>query len=36
MAKAEYVNQNYEGYPAANILNGGNFHGAVLEASIGF
>ena len=36
MAKAEYVNQNYEGYPSNNILNGGNFHGAVLEASIGF
>jgi hypothetical protein len=36
MAKAEYVNQNYNGYPANNILNGGNFHGAVLEASIGF
>lgn len=36
LAKAEYVNQNYEGYPANNILNGGNFHGAVLEASIGF
>jgi hypothetical protein len=36
MAKAEYVNQSYEGYPTTNILNGGNFHGAVLEASIGF
>jgi hypothetical protein len=36
MAKAEYVNQSYEGYPSNNILNGGNFHGAVLEASIGF
>jgi len=36
MAKAEYVNQDYQGYPANNILNGGNFHGAVLEASIGF
>jgi len=36
MAKAEYVNQDYQGYPSANILNGGNFHGAVLEASIGF
>jgi hypothetical protein len=36
MAKAEYVNQNYDGYAATNILNGGNFHGAVLEASIGF
>jgi len=36
MAKAEYVNQSYENYPGTNILNGGNFHGAVLEASIGF
>jgi hypothetical protein len=36
MAKAEYVNQSYENYPSSNILNGGNFHGAVLEASIGF
>jgi hypothetical protein len=36
LMKAEYVNQDYQGYPSANILNGGNFHGAVLEASIGF
>lgn len=36
MAKAEYVNQSYEGYPSNNILNGGNFHGAILEASLGF
>jgi len=36
MAKAEYVNQRYDGYPSNNILNGGNFHGAVLEASLGF
>jgi hypothetical protein len=36
MAKAEYVNQSYLDYPNTNILGGGNFHGAVLEASIGF
>ena len=36
MAKAEFVNQDYKNYPSENILNGGNFHGAVLEASIGF
>jgi hypothetical protein len=36
MMKAEFVNQSYENYAATNILNGGNFHGAVLEASIGF
>jgi len=36
MAKAEFVNQDYKNYPSANILDGGNFHGAILEASIGF
>jgi hypothetical protein len=36
MMKAEYVNQDYLNYATNNILNGGNFHGAVLEASIGF
>lgn len=36
MAKAEYVNQKYDGYPAASILNGGKFNGYVLEAVISF
>jgi hypothetical protein len=36
MLKAEYMNQAYQGYPANNILNGGKFHGYVLEASIAF
>lgn len=36
MMKAEYVNQIYLDYPGANILNGGRFHGYMLEASIGF
>ena len=36
LMKAEYVNQNYLNYATNNILNGGNFHGAVLEASIAF
>ena len=36
LMKAEYVNQDYLNYATNNILNGGNFHGAVLEASIGF
>jgi hypothetical protein len=36
LAKAEYVNQQYNGYPAANIRNGGTFHGAMLEGVIGF
>jgi len=36
MMKAEYVNQDYLNYATNNILNGGNFHGAILEASIAF
>lgn len=36
LAKAEYVNQTYGGYPANNILNGGEFKGYVLEAAIAF
>jgi hypothetical protein len=36
MLKAEYVNQVYLNYPAANILNGGRFDGTMVEASIGF
>jgi hypothetical protein len=36
MMKAEYVSQSYNDYAPTNILNGGKFHGAVLEASIGF
>jgi hypothetical protein len=36
MMKAEYVNQEYMGYPDNNILNGGRFNGVCVEASIGF
>jgi hypothetical protein len=36
MAKFEYVNQVYMGYPANNILNGGKFNGFCMEASIAF
>jgi hypothetical protein len=36
LMKAEYVNQDYLNYATNNILNGGNFHGAMLEASIAF
>jgi hypothetical protein len=36
MMKAEYVSQEYLDYPNTNILNGGKFHGVMLEASIGF
>jgi hypothetical protein len=36
MLKAEYVNQVYQNYPVTNILNGGNFYGTMLEASVAF
>jgi hypothetical protein len=36
LAKAEYVNQEYFGYPANNIKNGGKFHGVVLEGVVAF
>lgn len=36
MAKAEYINQKYDGYPTTSILNGGKFKGYVLEAIISF
>jgi hypothetical protein len=36
MLKAEYVNQVYQNYASNNILNGGQFNGTVMEASIGF
>jgi hypothetical protein len=36
MMKLEYVNQEYLNYPTNNILNGGQFHGVMAEASIGF
>lgn len=36
MMKAEYVVQKYLNYPDTNILNGGEFDGFMLEASIGF
>ena len=36
LAKAEYVNQKYFGYPPANIKNGGKFHGTMLEGVIAF
>jgi len=36
MTKVEYVNQEYDGYPSNNILNGGKFKGVMIEASIGF
>jgi hypothetical protein len=36
MFKGEYVNQNYNGYPASNRFAGGNFNGFMLEAAVGF
>jgi hypothetical protein len=36
MVKAEYVVQTYMNYLNTNILNGGQFDGWMLEASIGF
>jgi hypothetical protein len=36
MVKAEYVNQKYTGYPAANIKNGGKFKGLMFEGIVAF
>jgi hypothetical protein len=36
LAKAEYVNQTYFGYPDSNIKNGGRFNGMMLEGVIAF
>ena len=36
LMKTEYVVQEYNGFPPANIRNGGKFHGLMLEGVIGF
>lgn len=36
LAKAEYVNQKFFGYPAANIKNGGRFNGLMIEGVVAF
>ena len=36
LAKGEYVDQKYFGYPAMNVRNGGRFRGFVLEGVVGF
>jgi hypothetical protein len=36
LMKAEYVRQEYQGYPPTNIRNGGTFSGAMLEGVIAF
>ena len=36
LMKAEYVNQQFFGYPANHIRHGGKFHGMVLEGVVAF
>ncbi len=36
LAKMEYVNQKYNGYPTTNIRNGGKFNGVMLEGVVAF
>ncbi len=36
VAKAEYVRQEYFGFPENNIKNGGKFNGMMLEGVVGF
>ena len=36
LAKAEWVNQNYNDFPAANIMNGGQFKGFMISGVVGF
>jgi hypothetical protein len=36
LAKVEYVDQKYFGYPAANIKSGGRFKGLMLEGVVAF
>jgi hypothetical protein len=36
LAKVEYVNQKYFGYPSTHIRNGGRFNGMMLEGVVAF
>lgn len=36
LAKAEYVNQEYDGFPPENIKHGGKFHGFMVEGVVAF
>jgi hypothetical protein len=36
LAKVEYVNQNYNGFVATDIRNGGNFKGLMFEGALAF
>lgn len=36
LLKGAYVNQEYDGYPAASVLSGGRFSGVVVQAVLAF
>ena len=36
LAKAEWVNQDYDGFPTVNILHGGRFRGLMFEGAVAF
>ena len=36
LMKGEYVSQEYKGFPATDIRNGGKFNGAMVEGVIAF
>ena len=36
MAKGEYVDQKFFGYPPTNVKNGGRFQGFMLEGVVAF
>jgi hypothetical protein len=36
LMKAEYVTQEFKGYPVTHIRNGGKFHGMIFEGVVGF
>jgi hypothetical protein len=36
LAKVEYVQQSYDGFPATSIFNEGQFSGIMLSGAVGF
>jgi phosphate-selective porin len=34
--KGEYITQRYNGYAPTSILNGGKFHGLMIEGAVAF
>jgi hypothetical protein len=36
LAKAEWVNQKYNDFPATDIRNGGKFNGFMIQGVVGF